>query len=261
MTSPWYGDSESLLELAVALAKEDGIKLPAKEQLRLRSFLGTENYWIQNNKEQCLCKVSTNRIKAAIQRRSEVEAAHLEGDKEERRGGILCDQPEFVLRLRTKSFCIADELETIPVDEKVRALEYIFDLNKEIGYGLIGDVWSYQSREDARSCIKSGSLLSRAEIQGMNPRGFTCYIGNKFLSEFWIKEQEFFFVDAEKANEASQKFLEIPRLLGVIKTESQRDYLSLSRIHESLDNDEDLEWTASRWLNIYPSLLPSYLRR
>ncbi len=63
MSSPWYGDSDELLEVALRLAEIDGKELPRKEDLKSKSFLGTDNYWIKDNNDNPLHKIPLARIK------------------------------------------------------------------------------------------------------------------------------------------------------------------------------------------------------
>lgn len=63
MSTPWYGEGDKLLDVAIRLAEIDGKELPDKDSLRRNSFLGTDNYWIKDKNDTPLHKIPVKRIK------------------------------------------------------------------------------------------------------------------------------------------------------------------------------------------------------
>lgn len=261
MSGPWYGDPETLLDLAVGLAKGDGIALPDKKELRSRSFIGTDHYWIQNDKERCLYKIPVKRIKAIIGESNRLKADEktekVEAKKDGKRQSVFSAQASSVLQIKTQKFCVADELEGLEKDKKIRALNYILSLNKEINCSLIDDdFWVFRSRGEAESEEGQARLINPDKIRSMDSESIAGFVDKNFVSELWIKEQIFFFTEESKAMEASQKLLEILRLLEIIKTDDGRDYLGLSSLRNCIEEVQDFKRRALKWMDVYSSLFP-----
>lgn len=261
MSGPWYGDPETLLDLAVDLAKGDGIVLPDKKELRSRSFIGTDHYWIQNDEDRCLYKIKVKRIKAIINEGNRSKTAEntkkVEAKKDDKEQSIFSDQAPSVLQIKTQKFCVADELESLERDKKIKVLNYIFALNKEINCSLVDDVfWVFRSRGEAESEEGEARLISPDKISSMDSKSIAEFVDKNFVSELWIKEQIFFFTEESKAMKASQKFLEILRLLEIIKTDKGRDYLDLSSVRNCIEEVHDFNRRTLKWMDIYSSLFP-----
>lgn len=264
MSGPWYGDLETLLDLAVGLAKGDGIALPDKKELRTRSFIGTDHYWIQNDKERCLYKIPVKRIKAIIDEsnrlKDDKKIEKAEAEIDEKRQSVFSSRTPSVLQIKTQKFCVADELEGLEKDKKTRALNYILSLNKEINCSLIDDdFWVFRSRGEAESEEGEARLINPDKIRSMDSDSIAGFVNQNFVSELWIKEQIFFFTEESKAMEASQKLLEILRLLEIIKTDDGRDYLDLSSLRNCIEEVQDFKRHTLKWMDVYSSLFPFYL--
>ena len=82
MNRPWYGDKETLLDVAIRLAEIDGKDLPRKEELKNKSFLGTDNYWIKDENDTPLYKIPIARIRKFLDNTAaDIGVEHLTEDR------------------------------------------------------------------------------------------------------------------------------------------------------------------------------------
>jgi len=85
-----FSDSNKILDIAIDLAKADGIQLPDRDSLRSKSFLGTSNYFIIDSSGTTIHQVKVARIKRILSTQVSIAETEQLAESEKPWGQATC---------------------------------------------------------------------------------------------------------------------------------------------------------------------------
>jgi hypothetical protein len=258
MTHKWYGNDDDLLDLAIRLALSDGATLPSRDELKPRSFLGTDHYWIKNSADIPLFRIRVSRLRSHIinasARIDRDPGAHQTTNDdapfhESSNDRMMTekDEEKILYKLKTKGFLVSTQLMKLCQKQKEAAIHYILAMNHKLDNDLICEIL-IQDGDDEYS---EHCMLTL--VKTVPPREAAEFLASKTINSFYIDEQELLYLSEEHAKEAQHGFLEILRLLDVTNNSCGSHCLKLD-----IEDPLSTEWSTemSEWLDVYASFFP-----
>lgn len=245
-----------ILDVAIRIAKEDGISIPSNANLEAKSFAGVSNYFLIDSRDRPLYKINITRIKKYLDRNTEVGDTTGQSNLQSK-----CEQPlskdtdrsldldgpsvniGALYKINTDGFLCSDWLNDLQVAEKTKALDYIIALHRELDGKLISELL-----DNDENC-----LLKVIDAYG-NQQTPLELVTTRIYS-FYLEPQELYFGSKEAADAFSLKLIGLLECLDLVKVISGVNYLNLEAINpEHADSNYTNEM--QELIALYHSFLP-----
>ena len=251
-----FTDHAKILDVAIRIAKEDGISIPSNANLEAKSFAGASNYFLIDLYDRPLYKINIKRIKKYLDRNTEMgdttgqsnlqakceQSLNKDTDRALDLDGPSVNAGPFY-KINTDGFLCSDWLNDLQAAEKTKALGYIIALHHELDGKLISELL-----DNDENCLLK--VIDANENQ-QTPLELAA-VG---IYSLYLEPQELYFGSKEVADAFSLKLIGLLECLDLVRVISGVNYLNLEAINpEHADSNYTNEM--QELIALYHSFLP-----